>query len=74
MPALSQCITNKTVYSYFETVVMITLLFAWWQENMNLVWKNLDYLENTYEQFFLKIHRIQSNRVCLGDLTGGQRL
>jgi hypothetical protein len=41
---------------------------------MNLVWKNLDYLENTYEQFFLKIHRIQSNRVCLGDLTGGQRL
>jgi hypothetical protein len=40
---------------------------------MNLVWKNLEFLETTYEQFFLKIHRIQSNRVCLGDLTGQRR-
>ncbi|XP_023341552.1 uncharacterized protein LOC111711421 [Eurytemora carolleeae] len=38
--------------------------------NMSQVWKNLEYLESTYEQFFLKTHRIQSNRVCLGDLTG----
>ena len=41
---------------------------------MSQVWKNLEYLESTYEQFFLKTHRIQSNRVCLGDLTGKIKL
>ena len=37
---------------------------------MSIVWKNLELLEETYEQIFLKTHRIQANRVCLGDLTG----
>ena len=37
---------------------------------MSQVWKNLETLEETYEQIFLKTHRIQANRVCLGDLTG----
>lgn len=37
---------------------------------MGLVWKNLELIEETYEQIFLKTHRIQANRVCLGDLTG----
>ena len=37
---------------------------------MSLVWKNLEFLEEQYEQMFLKTHRIQANRVCLGDLTG----
>ena len=40
------------------------------QENMSTVWRNLELLEETYEQIFLKTHRIQANRVCLGDLTG----
>ena len=37
---------------------------------MSTVWRNLELLEETYEQIFLKTHRIQANRVCLGDLTG----
>ena len=37
---------------------------------MGQVWRNLETLEETYEQIFLKTHRIQANRVCLGDLTG----
>ena len=52
---------------------------------MSLVWKNLEFIEENYEQIFLKTHRIQvkfqvapttcctlgqANRVCLGDLTG----
>ena len=40
------------------------------QANMDKVWANLEYIESTYQQFFLKANRIQSNRVCLGDLTG----
>ena len=40
------------------------------KENMSTVWRNLELLEETYEQIFLKTHRIQANRVCLGDLTG----
>ena len=54
------------------------------KENMDHVWRNLEYIEETYEQMFLKTHRIQvrkssegcfmlliqANRVCLGDLTG----
>ncbi len=37
---------------------------------MSQVWKNLEYIEENYEKIFLKTHRIQANRVCLGDLTG----
>ena len=37
---------------------------------MSTVWRNLELIEETYEQIFLKTHRIQANRVCLGDLTG----
>ena len=37
---------------------------------MSQVWKNLEYIEESYEKIFLKTHRIQANRVCLGDLTG----
>ena len=37
---------------------------------MDLVWKNLEFIEENYEKIFLKTHRIQANRVCLGDLTG----
>ena len=37
---------------------------------MDMVWKNLEFIEENYEKIFLKTHRIQANRVCLGDLTG----
>ena len=37
---------------------------------MSQVWKNLEFIEENYEKIFLKTHRIQANRVCLGDLTG----
>ena len=40
------------------------------QKDMEQVWKNLELIENSYEQMFLKTHRIQANRICLGDLTG----
>ena len=29
------------------------------KENMDHVWRNLEYIEETYEQMFLKTHRIQ---------------
>jgi hypothetical protein len=29
---------------------------------MDLVWRNLEYIEDSYEQMFLKTHRIQANR------------
>ena len=36
------------------------------KENMDHVWRNLEYIEETYEQMFLKTHRIQVWRINLG--------
>ncbi|XP_040582249.1 uncharacterized protein [Lepeophtheirus salmonis] len=38
--------------------------------NMRSVWNKLEDLESTYQSMLLKVHRLQSNRVCLGSLTG----
>ena len=35
------------------------------KENMDHVWRNLEYIEETYEQMFLKTHRIQVWRINL---------
>ncbi len=40
------------------------------KENMGQVWDKIDNLENAYHDMLMKVHRLQSNRVCLGLLTG----
>ena len=37
---------------------------------MNKAWDKLDNLEAAYDDMLMKVHRLQSNRVCLGKLTG----
>ena len=40
------------------------------KENMDNVWEKLEALENAYHDMLMRCTRIQSNRVCLGALTG----
>ena len=40
------------------------------KDNMNEAWEKLDNLESAYHDMLMKVHRLQSNRVCLGLLTG----
>ena len=40
------------------------------KQNMGEAWEKLDDLESSYQQMLLRIHRLQSNRVCIGLLTG----
>ncbi len=37
---------------------------------MNEAWDKLDNLETAYHDMLMKVHRLQSNRVCIGLLTG----
>ena len=54
---------NLMVRQIFQKAEMI-------EQNMTETWSKLDDLESSYQQMILKIHRLQSNRVCLGLLTG----
>ena len=63
-------IKEKVVIDDIKEKVVIDCFIIYWQRDMDQVWKNLELIENSYEQMFLKTHRIQANRVCLGDLTG----
>ncbi len=40
------------------------------KENMNEAWDKLENLENAYHDMLMRVHRLQSNKVCLGLLTG----
>ena len=47
------------------------------KENMDHVWRNLEYIEETYEQMFLKTHRIQvrtqNRNLCINNRGEGKR-
>ncbi len=40
------------------------------QDNMDEAWDKLESLEEAYHDMLTKVHRLQSNKVCLGQLTG----
>ena len=49
------------------------------KENMDHVWRNLEYIEETYEQMFLKTHRIQvrtsrNRNLCINNREKGREM
>ena len=40
------------------------------KDNMGQVWNKIDNLESAYHDMLTRVHKLQSNRVCLGLLTG----
>ena len=48
------------------------------KENMDHVWRNLEYIEETYEQMFLKTHRIQvrtqNRNLCINTWGKGREM